>query len=187
MNQSVRAAKPTKKFNLSHLVDCVAFDSKNQQIILTDFNDLLYYDQDTFEFRQYSRLEKIKLLLDFKFQSFTNNLLLKNSDHLIHILSDEKKPLAVIETNLQKNHVWTRGLCCLPNSDFCVVAGFYHALKMFDSGGRFLSEFRLNRSPEDICYLDRWNAPSSSASSLMLVIECEPRLSVWDVNHIQHI
>ena len=41
--------------------------------------------------------------------------------------------------------------------------------------------------PFDVRYLDRWKAPSSSASSLFLIAEPLPRVSIWDANHHQHI
>ena len=40
--------------------------------------------------------------------------------------------------------------------------------------------------PRDGRYLDRWNAPSSAASSLLLV-NCNIKIVVWDVDHLQHI
>ena len=49
------------------------------------------------------------------------------------------------------------------------------------------SEYSRLSYPRDICYLDRWNAPSSAASSLFLIIDCNNRLSIWDAEHFQYI
>ena len=40
--------------------------------------------------------------------------------------------------------------------------------------------------PTDICYMDRWNTPSSAASSLLLV-DCGGKIFVWDADHRQHV
>ena len=117
-----------------------------------------------------------------KIQPFTNNLLLYNQQ--IHILWD-RHPLATIETNI---HFFSaKRLCCLPNSDICATAGYNCQMQIFDSKGRFLLIY-LNDSPQDFCYLDRWKAPSSSASSLFLIIGSnKPSISVRDVNDLEHL
>ena len=76
MNQSIRATKPAKYFSLQTRTDCVIFDPKDQQIILSDSNCLSYYNQETLEFQQQLSLAKYDLLLDLKFQPCTHNLLL---------------------------------------------------------------------------------------------------------------
>ena len=81
----------------------------------------------------------------------------------------------------------------MPNGDLCVAAEFVDQMKIFDSSGRFLSAFGFDgpvssrlQYPFDVCYLDRWNAPSSSASSLFLIVD-RGRISIWDVDHLQHV
>ena len=66
-------------------------------------------------------------------------------------------------------------------------------MKIFDSSGRFLSAFGSDNSqasrlyfPQAVCYLDRWNAPCSSVSSLFLVVD-RRRISIWDDDHLQSI
>ena len=70
MNRSIRDTKPTKIFNLSHRVDCVAFNSKNQQIVLSFNYLLLCYDQDTLKIQQRFRLDKIMSSFRFKISTF---------------------------------------------------------------------------------------------------------------------
>ena len=87
----------------------------------------------------------------------------------------------------------TKGLCCLPNGDICVASEFVDQMKIFDSSGRFLSAFGSDgpvssrlQYPQGVCYLDRWSAPSSSGSSLFLIIDRQI-ISIWDVDHLQPI
>ena len=83
----------------------------------------------------------------------------------------------------------SHGLCCLPNGDIGVADGFQNKMKIFDSGGRSVSTFGFFESwlHRDVCYLDRWKAHTSSASSLFLIAEPLKRVSIWDANHLQQI
>ena len=56
-------------------------------------------------------------------------------------------------------------------------------LSAFGSDGPESSRFDY---PQGVCYLDRWNAPSSSVSSLFLIVD-RGRISIWDVDHLQHL
>ena len=86
-----------KLISLQRYTDCVIFDPENQQIILTS-NDLMSdHDQDTLEFQHEFPLEKYDFLFDLKFQPCTHNLLLYDSNHQIHVLSDAKTTLATIK------------------------------------------------------------------------------------------
>ena len=147
---------------------------------------MFYFNRETLKFRHQISLEPRYFFIDLQFQPFTHNLLLLTSEQQIRIISDEKKLLAKIK----KCYAW--GLCCLPNGNLCMTSEFSHKMRIFDSNGRFLSEFGRSESsrlyyPRNICYLDRWNAPSSSASSLLLVVDCQKKVNIWNADHLQHV
>ena len=87
------------------------------------------------------------------------------------------------------------GVCCSPDGSFSVVEEVNHRVQRFDASGRFLTTFGIQgnnedqfRNPFDVCHLHHHFAPSSSASSLLLVTDhYNNRLSIWSADGHQHI
>ena len=87
------------------------------------------------------------------------------------------------------------GVCCSPDGSFSVADYFNHRVQRFDAGGRFLTTFGSQgknedqfQYPRDICHLHHHLAPSSSASSLLLVTDLSNcRLSIWNGDGHQYI
>ena len=159
---------------------CITVDSKNQRIILSYNYFLLYYDQETLEYQEHFQITG-RHFLDLGIQPFTNNLLIYHYCYdFIDILSNEKKILAKIKVNGEVTHFNECALCCLPNGNICLTGGFWIPMKIYDSSGRLLlnspwRDLEYLSNPLDICYLDRWNAPSSSASSLIVYGSKQPK------------
>ena len=87
------------------------------------------------------------------------------------------------------------GVCCSPDGSFSVVECYTNPVQRFDASGRFLTTFGSEgknedqfQNPFDVCHLHRHFAPSSSASSLLLVTDnYNKRLSIWSGDGYQHI
>jgi len=146
-------------------------------------------------------------------QPHTNHLLVCDEfNHRVQVLSSSSsnqggrprcKPLyaigleegkGVADGQFNRPH----GVCCSPKGEMMVSDTRNHRVQLFDPAGRFLTKFGTNGDgdaqfdmPFDVCYLSRHLAPSSSASSLLLVADHgNDQVSIWsgaDSGHPQHI
>ena len=86
------------------------------------------------------------------------------------------------------------GVCCSPDGSFSVADYSNHRVQRYDASGRFPTTFGSRGQkadqfyPFDVCHLHHHFAPSSSASSLLLVTDyLNKRLSIWSADGHQHI
>ena len=188
----------------------VTFDSKNQQVIVSDCNNRLQF----FDRHDLTHLLSVGTkgtdLGQFKYpkglciQPFTNHLLICDSwNHRVQVWSvddDKVQPIYSIGTTGQSSHAKGEfngpfGVCCSPDGSFSVAEESNHRVQRFDASGRFLNTFGSRgknedqfQFPHDVCHLHHHFAPSSSASSLILVTDYyNNRLSIWSGDGQQHI
>jgi len=210
---TTRPLLPTTKLDLhGDNPSGIIFDSINQQIIVSDThnNRLRFFNRHD--------LSRIRFLIvggsqldgptGLAIQSQTNHLVVCDTiNYRLQMLSSlssslkshRYQPLYAIGSEGQadgKFHL-PLGVCCSPKGEMMVADTHNHRIQIFDPAGRFLTTFgtggyddaQLNH-PVALCYLSRHFAPSSSASSLLLVIDHgNNRVSVWsgDNGRPQHI
>ena len=190
----------------------ITFDSKKQRVIVSDaWNHRLQF------FNRYDLTHLLSVgsygtnLAQFIcpaglcIQPSTNHLLIcDESNHRVQVWSandeDKVQPIYSIGRTGQSSHAngeFNRpiGVCCSPDGSFSVVDSNNHRVQRFDAGGRFLNTFGSKgknedqfQDPYDVCHLHHHFAPSSSASSLLLVTDYNnKRLSIWGADGHQHI
>ena len=189
----------------------IIFDSKNQRVIVADqYNHRLQF------FTRYDLTHHLSVgskgtnLGQFQYphglciQPFTNHLLICDSyNHRMQVWSadeDKVQPIYSIgrtghssDAKGEFNHPF--GVCCSPDGSFSVADFSNHRVQRFDASGRFLTTFGSEGNnedqfqiPFDICHLHYHFAPSSSASSLLLVTDYSNKhLSIWSAEGHQHI
>jgi DNA-binding beta-propeller fold protein YncE len=82
------------------------------------------------------------------------------------------------------------GVCCAPDGSIVVAENENSRIQQFDASGRFVHTFGREgsgpqdlSSPFDVCHLDRRFAPSSSASSLLVVVDSDnKRVVMWSAD-----
>ena len=87
------------------------------------------------------------------------------------------------------------GVCCAPDGSIVVADSHNHRIQQLDPSGRFVHTFGKRGSgpqelnfPFDVCHLNRRFAPSSSASSLLLVADFgNKRVAMWSADGRQAI
>ena len=191
----------------------ITFDSKNQQVIVSDeFNHRLQF------FTRYDvthlltvgskgiNLGQLSYPRGLCIQSFTNHLLVCDFDnHRVQAWSanddeDKAQPIYAIGRTGQSSNAKGQfndpyGVCCSSDGSFSVAEYENHRVQRFDASGRFLNTFGTQGKnedqfhyPFDVCHLHHHFAPSSFASSLLLVADyINKRLSIWSGDGHQHI
>ena len=190
----------------------ITFDSKNQRIIVSDQsnNRLQFFNQHDLthllSVGSYgTKLGQFNYPQGLCIQPFTNHLLIcDQSNHRVQVWStdnDKVQPIYSIGRIGQSSDAKGEfncpfGVCCSPDDSFSVVEEYNHRVQRFDASGRFLITFGSEgenddqfQNPHDICQLHHHFAPLSSASSLLLVTDCNSnkRLSIWSGDGHQHI
>ena len=189
----------------------ITFDSKNQRIIVSEYGNhrLQYFNpHDMTHYLSVgsygTNLGQLNSPRGFCIQPFTNHLLIcERNNHQVQVWSiDDNKvqPIYAIgrtgqsnDTKGEFNH--PNGVCCSSDGSFSVADCHNYRVQRFDASGRFLNTFGSEgknedqfQYPQDICHLQRHFAPSSSASSLLLVTDWNNnRLSIWSGDGQQHI
>ena len=190
----------------------ITFDSKNQQIIVSDDANhrLQFFNQHDLthllSVGSYgTKLGQFNYNRGLCIQPFTNHLLVCDSDnHRVQVWSvddDKVQPIYSFGRTGQSSHAKGEfnepiGVCCSPDGSFS-VADYSNRVQRFDASGRFLNTFGSQgknevqfQNPFDVCHLHHHFAPSSSASSLLLVTDyINSLLSIWsaDGQHITNI
>ncbi len=186
----------------------IAFDRKHQTIVVSDcdnhrvqyFNrpDLNHLASVGSQGKQKGQFNSPRGLC---IQPTTNHLLVcEHYNHRVQILSNEEgQPLYMIGSGQRSQangeFVSPLGVCCAPDGSIVVADAHNHRVQLLDAGGRFVHSFgnegsgpqQLNLS-FDLCYLAPPFSPSSSASALLLVADCNnQRHSIWSADGRQPI
>ena len=190
----------------------IAFDSKNQQIIVSDDANhrLQFFNQHDLTHllsvgSKGTNLGQFNSPSGLCIQPFTNHLLICDDyNHRVQMCpaidEDKVQPIYSIGRTGQSSAAkgefnYPRGMCCSPDGSFSVAEWGNHRVQRFEASGRFLTTFGSRGENEDqfrcpfgICHLHHHFAPSSSASSLLLVADHgNNRLSIWSGDGHQHI
>ena len=190
----------------------VTFDSKNQRIIVSDQDNhrLQFFNRYDLAHclavgSQGTNLGQFNSPKGLCIQPFTNHLLICDEiNHRVQVWSadddDKVQPIYSIgragESGDAKGGFYGPiGVCCSPDGSFAVADCDNHRVQRFDASGRFLNTFGSRgenedqfQNPYDVCHLHHHFAPSSSASSLLLVTDMNcSRLSIWSGEDHQHI
>ena len=189
----------------------IIFDSKNQRIIVSDRGNhrLQFFNQHDLTHHltvgsKGTNLDQFNTPHGLCIQPSTNHLLVCDyNNHRVQVWSaddDEIQPIYSIgrtghSSNAKGDFNCPIGVCCSPVGSFSVVDCNNHRVQRFDASGRFFNTFGSQgdnedqfQDPVDICHLHHHFAPSSSASSLLLVADYyNKRLSIWSADGHQHI
>ena len=189
----------------------ITFDSKNQRVIVSDHwnHRLQFFDRHDLTHLLSSgsygtNLGQFQYPRGLSIQPFTNHLLICDEyNHQVQVWSnddDKVQPIYSIgrtgqpgDAKGQFNHPY--GVCCSPDGSFSVADCDNNRVQRFDASGRFLTTFGSEGNnedqfnyPIDICHLHHHFAPSSCASSLLLVTDnYNNHLSIWSGDGYQHI
>ena len=145
------------------------------------------------------------------FQPFTHHLLVcDNTNNNVQVFSsspiDEYKPLYVFGGNrnglIASAHPYETaaffhpfGVSCAPDGSVVVADTMRDRIQMLDTSGRFVRTFGQRgtgpqqfNNPHESSHLNRRFAPSSAASSLLLVADTEnKRMAIWSADGRQAI
>ena len=188
----------------------ITFDSKNQRIIVSEYSNhrLQFFDRHDLTHHltvgSYgTNLGRFNDPLGLNIQPFTNHILICDyNNHRVQVWSvdDKVQPIYFIGRTGQSSDAKGKfnrpsGVSCSPDGSFSVADCHNHRVQRFDASGRFLNTFGSEGKngdqfnyPHDICHLHHHFAPSSTASSLLLVADnYNNHLSIWSGDGYQHI
>ena len=190
----------------------ITFDSKNQRVIVSDSDNhrLQFFNQHDLTHLLTvgsigTNLGQFKYPAGLCIQPSTNHLLICDEiNHRVQVWSadddDKVQPIYSIgrigqSSDAKGEFNRPSGICCSPDGSFSVAEWSNNRVQRFDASGRFLTTFGCQgknedqfQIPIDVCHLHHHFAPSSSASSLLLVIDCDNNcLSIWSADSHQHI
>ena len=188
----------------------ITFDSRNQRVIVSDAGNhrFQFFNQHDLTHllsvgSRGTNLGQFRNTHGLYIQPFTDHLLICDySNHRVQVWSavDKVQSIYSIGRTGQSSDAKGEfncpiGVCCSPDGSFAVADHYNHRVQRFDASGRFLSTFGSRgknedqfQNPFDICHLHHHFAPSSSASSLLLVTDWNNNhLSIWGADGHQHI
>ena len=181
----------------------IAFDSKNQHVIVSDKNNHRLQSFDRQHLTHHStvgsygsNLGQLDSPSGLCLQPQTDQLLVCDwGNHRVQVLSAQSQPTKLIGSGQSSEVNYPFGVCCSPDGSLAVTEWNNCRVQRFDATGRFLSTFGSEgrgesqfKYPYDLCHLHHHFAPSSSASSLLLVTDwSNKRLSIWSADGRQHL
>lgn len=187
----------------------ITFDRQRQHIIVADdsHNCIEFFERKSLEqVTPYGStgqlMNRFSSLRGLCFQPFTRHLLLGDSgNNCVRALArsgDSDNDVYEVCHSFGQgcgDPFSPNGVCCTSDGSIAVTDNRSHQIKRFDAAGRFVGaisgpgdDSECLEHPGDICCLDQRFAPSSSASSLLLVCDSNHcRVSAWSARDNQFV
>ena len=185
----------------------IAFHPQNKHIIVSDYKNnrlQLFNGQNLSYFKTIGSLGKeanqFNRPTGVCVQPHSNHIVVCDSmNNRVQLWSDQGVPISEPSEGKQclgrENFNSPCGLCCAPNGSIFVADSNNHRIQIFKDDTSFISTFGSRGEKKDqfitpfgISYLDQYYAPSSQASSLLLIADFgHERISIWSSDGSQHV